>query len=297
MRVGIDLGGTKIEALVLDPRGEQLERVRVATPTTYGQTLDAITELVTSVERRHGPVPALGVGMPGTVDRRTGLVKNSNRLFMNGKPFEEDLKARLRRPVRCANDANCFAASEAVDGAGRGEHVVFGVIVGTGCGGGIAIDGRALDGAAGGAGEWGHNPLPWPAPEENPGPPCSCGQSGCMETWVSGPGFANDHARHTGQNLTPKEIADRAARGAEDARASLERYVSRLARGLATLVNVLDPDVIVLGGGMSNVDVLYEELPELVARWVFGGSGRIAIRKAVHGDSSGVRGAARLFGP
>lgn len=296
MRVGIDIGGTKIEAMLLDPRGQMLERVRVPTPGDYPATLVAVRDLVDGLGHRHGPIASVGVGMPGTITPKTGLVRNSNRLWMNGMPLERDLCQLLGRPVRCANDANCFAASEAVDGAGQGAHLVFGVIVGTGCGGGIAVDGQPWAGAAGNAGEWGHNPLPWPDSSEFPGPLCTCGQRGCIETWLSGPALAADHQRHTGQALSPVTIAEGAAAGEFEAQASLERFASRLARGLASVINLLDPDVVVLGGGMSNVDYLYRRVPELLPRWVFGELCQTAVRRAVHGDSSGVRGAAWLWG-
>lgn len=301
MRIGIDLGGTKIEGIALSPAGKEIARRRVATPRDYVASLDAIAALVRELERDAGPPPAtVGVGIPGTVVPRTGLVKNANSTWLNGRPLGRDLEQRLGRAVRLMNDANCFALSEATDGAASGAHVVFGVILGTGVGGGIVVDGRCLVGANLIAGEWGHNPLPWPTPDETPGPPCYCGQRACIETWLSGPGFERDHAEHTGVTLSSREIVRAASNGDPGAQASLARYHDRLGRALASLVNVLDPDVVVLGGGMSNLPGLPEAVSALLPRHIFAAGARsepLATRvvRAAHGDASGVRGAAWLW--
>jgi fructokinase len=295
MRIGIDLGGTKTEAIALDEGGAELLRQRVSTPRNYAGTVGAIRDLVLEVEAKLGQQGTVGVGMPGVLSPQTGLVKNANSTWLIGKPFDVDLSAALERPVRCENDANCLAVSEGTDGAGAGKHLVFGVIIGTGCGGGIAIDGRAHRGGNGVGGEWGHNPLPWPRDDERPGPACYCGKSGCLETWISGTGFGKDHVRVTGQEISTHEVVARAEAGDPDASATLERYISRLTRGLAHVVNLLDPDVIVLGGGMSNVQALYDRLPAAIASNVFSDVFETPIRPARHGDSSGVRGAARLW--
>jgi len=299
-RIGIDLGGTKIEAIALSPDGAEIARRRVATPRDYGASLDAIAELVQELERAADEAGTVGVGIPGTVVPRTGLVKNANSTWLNGRPLGRDLEERLGRPVRLMNDANCFALSEATDGAGAGAPVVFGVILGTGVGGGIVVDGRCLSGANLIAGEWGHNPLPWLTPDEQPGPPCYCGKHGCVETWLSGPGFERDHAEHTGRTLPGREIARAVASGDPGAVATLARYHDRLARALASLINVLDPDVVVLGGGMANVAGLAEAASALLPRYLFAagaGSDPVVTRvvHAAHGDTSGVRGAAWLW--
>jgi fructokinase len=297
MRIGFDIGGTKIEAVALDTAGAVLDRVRVSSPPDYEQTLDTVRDIVHGFEERLGQRGSVGVGMPGTLSPKTGLVKNANATWLNGRPFAQDLSRALTREVRCTNDANCLAASEATDGAAAGAAVVFAVILGSGCGGGVALHGRVHAGAHGVAGEWGHNGLPWPGPDEFPGPDCYCGKRGCIETWVSGKGFAADYARATGLARTGAEVADAARAGEPEAEAALERYTSRLARGLATVVNTLDPDVIVLGGGMSNVDRLYQTLPDLVAQYVFGREWDAPILRARYGDASGVRGAACLWNP
>ena len=296
MRIGVDLGGTKIEAVALSESGEFLVRQRVATPSDYESALHAIVTLVQGIEQdleRNGTV---GVGMPGTIVPATGLVKNANCQWLNGRPFGTDLCRLLDRQVRCANDANCLAASEARDGAAAGAQVVFAAILGTGCGGGVALNGHVHAGAGGLAGEWGHTALPWQTEDEYPGADCYCGLRGCVETWISGTGFAADYARASGRTCPAVEVAGAAAEGDPEATAALRRYESRLARSLATIVNVLDPDVIVLGGGMSNVLSLYETLPRLVPQYVFGKESTTPIRRAAHGDSSGVRGAAWLWG-
>lgn len=296
MRIGVDLGGTKIEAVALADDGTIVVRRRVATPREdYAATLDAIGHLVEAVVRETGHVGPVGVGMPGTISPATGRVKNANSTWLNGRPLHEDLERRLGRRVRLANDANCFALSEARDGAGAAAGVVFGVILGTGVGGGIVVDGRLLTGPNAVAGEWGHNALPWPGASEWPGPPCYCGRTGCVEVFLSGPGLRHEHRLRTGEALEATEIAEAAARGEEASRHTLEIYAHRLARGLAMVVNVLDPDVIVLGGGLSNLEVLYSRVPELWGDFVF--SDRVDTRLVPprHGDSSGVRGAAWLW--
>lgn len=298
MRIGIDLGGTKIEAMALSDDGRELERRRVPSPRNdYTATLSTITSLVEAVETRQGRPGSIGVGIPGAISPVTGLVKNANSTWLIGKPLDRDLTEALGRPVRLANDANCFAVSEATDGAAAGERVVFGVIVGTGTGGGVVVDGRPLVGANAIAGEWGHNPLPWPKPEELPGPACYCGKKGCIETWLSGPGFSASYERLTGDKLTAKEIVHLAQEGNAPAEKALRAYEHRMARALAGVINILDPDVIVLGGGMSNIERLYENVPKHWAEFVF--SDRIDTRLVPpkHGDSSGVRGAAWLWRP
>ncbi|MET0556321.1 MAG: ROK family protein [Vicinamibacteria bacterium] len=296
-RVGVDLGGTKIEATAVDAEGREHGRRRVATPRDdYEGTLAAVAGLVGDVERDLGAEAVVGVGMPGTIGP-SGLVKNANSVWLNGRRLADDLARVLPRRLRFANDANCLALSEAIDGAAAGASVVFGVIIGTGTGGGVALNGRAWGGPNGVGGEWGHNPLPWPRDDERPGPPCYCGLSGCLETWLSGPGVSRDHARVTGTRATAAEIADAATAGDVAAQATLERFCDRLARGLATVVNVLDPEVIVLGGGLSQIASLYERVPALLPRYVFSDTVVTPVRPPVHGDSSGVRGAARLWSP
>jgi fructokinase len=284
LRIGIDLGGTKIEALALDATGREVIRKRIPSPRgDYAATISAISSLVS--ELGEGSV---GIGIPGALSQVTGLVKNANSTWLIGQPLKEDLEKALGRPVRLENDANCFALSEATDGAGKGAAVVFGVILGTGVGGGIVVNGKVLSGANAIAGEWGHNPLPLPSAQDLPLPDCYCGRAGCIETYLSGPGLARDHELRTGRRLPPDEIV---ALGDQ----SLGRYVERLARALASVINLLDPDVIVLGGGMSKVGSLYTEVPRLWGRYVF--SDHVATRLAppAHGDSSGVRGAAWLW--
>jgi fructokinase len=296
MRIGVDLGGTKIEGVALAEDGRELARRRVATPRhDYGATLSAIVSLVGELERETGREGSVGVGMPGALSPASGLVKNANSTWLIGRPFDRDLAAALGRPVRCANDANCFALSEAVDGAGQGARVVFGVIVGTGTGGGIVVDGRVLTGPNAIAGEWGHNPLPWPRDDERPGPPCYCGKAGCVESFLSGPGLARDYRAATGTGLEAEEIARRAERGEREAHAALARYEDRMARSLATVLNLLDPDVVVLGGGMSLITRLYESVPRLWQAWAFSDRIQTPLRPPRHGDASGVRGAAWLW--
>jgi fructokinase len=297
VRIGIDLGGTKIEAIALDARGGECFRRRVATPTgRYRDTLDAVAALVAEAESVAGAGRAsVGIGIPGVVSAATGLVKNANSTWLNGKPLAEDLARRLQRPVRLANDANCFALSEATDGAAAGRAIVFGVILGTGVGGGLVVNGHVLTGANAIAGEWGHNPLPWPASGEWPGPACYCGRTGCIETFLSGPGLAEDHARETGTRLDAMSIAAAASAGEPSARTTLDRYRQRIARALASVINVVDPDVIVLGGGLSNLEGLCTHVPRLWTEFVFSDRVDTDVVKAAHGDSSGVRGAAWLW--
>lgn len=300
LRVGVDLGGTKIEAVVLGPDGRELVRRRVPTPRGYEESIEAITALVEDVERVARAKGTVGVGIPGCIVPATGLVKNANSVWLNGRPFARDLAQRMGRPVRVMNDANCFALSEAADGAAAGAHVVFGVILGTGVGGGIVVGNECLVGANSLAGEWGHNPLPWMTREEYPGPTCYCGRCGCIEAWLSGPGLAQDYERRTGRALGTHEIVQAAAAGEERASLTMSFYYDRLARALAALINIVDPDVIVLGGGMSNLPDLLDRVSENLPRYIFD-AGSIdtllatRIVRAVHGDSSGVRGAARLW--
>ena len=295
-RIGIDLGGTKIEAAAVDASGSVHARRRVATPShDYRATVAAIIALTAAIEQEIGAPAPVGVGIPGAVSPATGLVKNANSTWLIGRPLQRDLEAALGRPTRLANDANCFALSEATDGAAAGMGTVFGVILGTGVGGGVAIRGQLLAGANAIAGEWGHNPLPWPAADEMPGPRCYCGRQGCVETFLSGPALVADHRRHTGRKMSAPQIAGAAARGDPECGATLERYTRRGARGLASVINLLDPDAIVLGGGLSAIAALYEDVPRLWGQYVF--SDRVVTRllPPAHGDSSGVRGAAWLW--
>ncbi|MCZ7680093.1 MAG: ROK family protein [Sandaracinaceae bacterium] len=297
MRIGVDLGGTKIEAIALDDDGSERARLRVPTPGSagYEAVVAAVRGLVLDIERMAGGRGTVGVGTPGAISPSTGLLKNSNTVALNGRPLDRDLAQALEREVRVANDADCFTLSEAIDGAAAGAPTVFGVIVGTGTGGGIVAHGRLLSGPNAIAGEWGHDPLPWPSLEELPGPECYCGKRGCIETWLSGPGLAADHERATGARLAPKEIAARMAAGDAGARATLERHADRFARALSMVINVLDPHVIVLGGGVSNLAHLYEAVPARWDRYVAGDGVRTSLVPARHGDSSGVRGAAWLW--
>ncbi len=296
-RIGIDLGGTKIEGLLLGAGGEEITRERIATPRhDYEATIAAIAGLVSRLDAVAGMRASVGIGMPGSLSPATGRVQNANSTWLNAKAFDIDLAAALGRPVRLANDANCFALSESVDGAGAGARSVFGVILGTGCGGGVVIDGRLIDGPRGIGGEWGHNPLPWATADEHPGPECWCGRRGCMETWVSGKGLEDDHLRETGTAAPAAEIARMASSGDTAAIATLDRHVSRLARGLAGVVNIIDPEVIVLGGGLSQLRHLYEQLPSLMARYIFSDHATVIVRPPKWGDSGGARGAAWLWG-
>ncbi|MCS3432372.1 fructokinase [Klebsiella sp. BIGb0407] len=299
MRIGIDLGGTKTEVIALADDGAELFRHRLPTPKNdYQATIRTIVELVTKAEAATGARGSVGIGIPGSISPYTRVVKNANSTWLNGQPFDRDLQLALGRDVRLANDANCLAVSEAIDGAASGAEIVFAVIIGTGCGSGIAIQGRSLIGGNGTAGEWGHNPLPWMDDEElhlRRQLPCYCGKQGCIETFVSGSGFNADYQRLSGESLSGQDIIARAVQHDALAEQALRRYETRLAKSLAHIVNILDPDVIVLGGGMSNVDRLYQTLPQLIKPWVFGGECETPILKALHGDSSGVRGAAWLW--
>jgi fructokinase len=298
IRVGIDLGGTKTEAIVLAADGRELLRRRVPTPKDdYRGTIATIVALIHDVEAAVGATGTVGIGIPGAISPATGLVKNANSTWLIGQPLDRDLEQALGRPIRLQNDANCLAVSEATDGAAAGCDVVFVVIIGTGVGGGIVVHGRPLTGRNAIAGEWGHNPLPWPADDERPGPACYCGLHGCLETMISGPGLARDHRLVTGKDLRSEEIVAAANAGDEAAEATLRRYESRLARGLAHVINLLDPDVIVLGGGLSNLDRLYRHVPAIWSEWVFSDRVDTPLVKARHGDSSGVRGAAWLWQP
>jgi fructokinase len=292
IRIGVDFGGTKIEAAALDAEGRFQARVREASPGSYAASLEVVRDLIAEAERQAGVSGAtIGLGIPGSPSPAHGLIRNANTTHLNGKPFQVDLERVLDRPVRLANDANCLALSEATDGAGEGFHVVFGVIIGTGCGSGITVGRQVLAGANGIAGEWGHTPLPWPRPDELPGPGCFCGRLNCLENWISGPGFVRAHG--TGQ--TAQEIVAAAQAGDPKAVASLDDYIDRLARGLAVIADIVDPDVVVLAGGMSNVEALYPRLPAAIESYTFSDANTTPVVKALHGDSSGVRGAAWLW--
>lgn len=295
-RTGIDLGGTKIEGVMLGPDGEIIASRRTPSPRgDYAASIEAIAGMVEAIEAEAGVRGSIGIGAPGSISPVTGKSQGSNSTWLNGRNLLADLTRRLGRPVRVANDANCFALSEACDGAGAGARTVFGIIIGTGCGGGIVFDGRLVDGPNAIGGEWGHNPLPWPQGDEHPGPLCWCGRAGCLEQWVSGTGLAADHLRRTGENTTADAIASRAAAGDGTARETLTRHAGRLARGIAHVVNLIDPEVIVLGGGLSKLGGLYADLPRLVTPHVFAAAPRVDIRPPRWGDASGVRGAARLW--
>jgi fructokinase len=299
IRIGVDFGGTKIEAAAIDEAGRFLARIRRPNPRVYEAALQAVVELVAEAEAeaQSGPCERIGVAAPGSVSPRSGDLRNANSTWLNGRPFRSDLEAALGRAVRLANDANCLALSEAVDGAAAGAKVAFAMILGTGCGAGIAVGARAVDGLNGIAGEVGHTPLPWPTPAETPGPDCWCGLKGCLETYISGTGLERDYRSATGAALSSPQIIEAARGGEAQAQAALDRYVDRLARGLAVVTDLIDPDVIVLGGGMSNVDELYQRLPGQIAPYVFSDVFETPIVKALHGDSSGVRGAAWLWPP
>jgi fructokinase len=296
MRIGVDLGGTKIEFVALESDGRELHRHRVPTPRgDYDGTLRAIREGVEKIEGEFKREASVGVGIPGTISGITHNVKNANSTWMNGRPFDRDLSVALNREVRCANDANCLAVSEATDGAGAGKRVVFAVVLGTGCGGGLAIDGRVHNGRNGVAGEWGHTTLPWMRAEEYPGPECYCGYRGCIETWISGTGLEADYERATKTKLNGKEIVARSDAGEQAAQETLARYEHRLTRSLAQMINILDPDIIVLGGGVSQVPRLYRDVPQRLKDYVFGREADTPVVVAKHGDASGVRGAAWLW--
>ncbi len=298
MRIGIDIGGTKIEAAALARDGTIRLRRRIATPQgDYAGILASVKALIEEVEAELGPAASVGVAHPGTVSPRTGLVKNANSTCLIGRPLDRDLAAALGRPVRLANDANCFALSEATDGAAQGAEAAFGVILGTGVGGGIVVAGRLLIGVNAIAGEWGHSPLPWPRDDERPGPLCYCGQHGCIETFLSGPGLARDHRAITGEDAEPRRIAMRAAQGDPAAGRTLERYLDRLARSLATVINLLDPEIIVLGGGLGQIDAIYRAVPRLWGAYAFSDSVATKLVPPRWGDASGARGAAWLWPP
>ncbi len=296
IRIGVDLGGTKIEFVALERDGRELHRQRIATPRfDYEETVRAVAEGVEGIEKKLGRRATVGMGIPGTISTKTGLVKNANSTWLNAQPFDKDLSRALGREVRCANDANCLAVSEATDGAGAGKHVVFAVILGTGCGGGIAVDGRVHSGSNGVGGEWGHNTLPWMRPEEYPGQACYCGRNGCIETWISGTGLEADYERATDVALKGPEIIARSGAGEAAAVAALDRFEDRLTRSLAGVINLLDPDIIVLGGGVSQIPRLYQNVPGRLKEYVFGKEADTPVLPAKHGDASGVRGAAWLW--
>lgn len=295
-RIGIDLGGTKIEGLLIGPGGQELARQRIKTPRhDYDGTLRELRALVEHLEQQAGLAATVGLGMPGSISPKSGLGQNANSTWLNGRPFAKDLAAAMGRPVRVANDANCFALSEAVDGAGQTARIVFGVILGTGTGGGLVVDRHIVDGPNGTGGEWGHMPLPWAEADEFPGRKCFCGRTGCMETWVAGPSLEAQYAEASGTTLTASDIAAHAKDGDETASRTLERHASRLARGLAQIVNITDPDVIVLGGGLSRLGHLYDVLPRLMAPWILSDQPSVTIVPPVWGDAGGVRGAAWLW--
>lgn len=295
-RIGIDVGGTKIEAILLGPDGQEEGRKRVnAKRGDYEATIQTITDLVNALENDLPTPAAVGIGIPGTIDRTTGLVKNANSTWLNGKPMDKDTQQALGRPVRFQNDANCFALSEATDGAGAGADVVFGVIIGTGCGGGLVVNGAVVGGANGIAGEWGHNSLPWPQPGDMPTPSCYCGLTGCIETYLSGPGLVRDHMKSTGDPLEAEDLVALAGEGDKQCLGSLARYEERLARALSAIINIVDPDVIVLGGGLSNITRFYHTVPPLLARFAMSRELTTRLVQNHHGDSSGVRGAAWLW--
>ena len=301
IRIGIDLGGTKIEGIALDEKGVELARERVDTPAgDYQGTLVAIKALIEGIEKeiKTSQPASIGICTPGALSyakSSEGLLKNSNSVCMNGKPVLKDLEVLLRRQIKMTNDANCFALSEATDGAARGEEIVFGVIVGTGVGAGIVVNGHVLNGANAIAGEWGHNPLPWPEDDERPGLTCYCGKNGCIETFLSGPGLANNYEMDTGHVLTSRQIVTHAGQGDADCEQALQRYERRMAKALAHVINILDPNVIVLGGGMGNIKRLYQNVPKLWGEYVFSDTVSTKLLAPVYGDSSGVRGAAWLW--
>ena len=295
-RIGIDLGGTKIEGVILDDKGHEAARHRVPTPAgDYAATLDAVVELITHLNDHCDDARApVGICTPGTPSRKTGLMKNCNSICLNGKPFKSDLEQRLGNAIQLSNDANCLALSEWHDGAASGGHIVFAVILGTGVGGGLLMNGSIVEGAGGVGGEWGHIPLPLPSDLERPGPQCYCGQHGCMETWCSGPALAHDHAVHTDVRLDPEQIIEAMRQGQSEAAASVDRWMDRLARGIASVCNIVDPDVLVFGGGLSSIDMIYDQLPSRLMDYVFSDDVPANIVPAKHGAASGVRGAARL---
>jgi len=295
IQIGIDFGGTKIEAAALNAAGDFIKRIRVGNPGAYNAALAIVHDLVQRIENELGERGTVGLGVPGSISPTTGVMRNANSVYLNGRPFREDLEKTLGRSIRMANDANCLALSEAVDGAAKGARVAFAVILGTGCGGGLVVGGKLIEGANGVAGEWGHMPLPWPTPEELPGPTCWCGQTGCLEYWISGTGLQRDYASATGEKLAGERIIADYRAGRPEAVAAFERYIGRLGRAIAVLCNIVDPDVVVMGGGLSNVAEIYELLPAAVAKRIFSDVVRTKFVQACWGDSSGVRGAARLW--
>ncbi len=297
IRIGVDFGGTKIEAAALDADGRFQARVRAPNPRDYPASLQVVRDLVAEAERQAGARGTIGIGMPGSISPRTGRIRNANSTWLNDRPFREDLTAVLGREIRLANDANCLALSEAVDGAGAGSRVVFAAILGTGCGGGLVVNGQLVEGGNGVAGEWGHMPLPWPNASELPAPVCWCGRTGCCELYLSGTGLEAAFTRAGGGAVSAQTIVAAAQAGEAKARAVLADYHHRLARGLAVICDLVDPDVIVLGGGLSNMAALYETLPAAIAPFVFTDTFETLVRPALHGDSSGVRGAAWLWPP
>lgn len=298
MRIGIDLGGTKIEGIALNDKGEELFRKRINSPQgNYQNTLNAIVELINEIEKATQITGSVGVGIPGTVSPQTGLIKNANSTWLIGHPLKKDLEKILEREIRIQNDANCFVVSEATDGAAKNAEIVFGVIIGTGTGGGVFVRGQSIIGANAIAGEWGHNPLPWPNEKEYPGKECYCGQLGCIETWLSGPSFEREHKEfnYLEKSVPAKQIIAYAEDNNEIAQASLRRYEERLAKSLASVINIIDPSIIVLGGGMSNIESLYLNVPKLWGKYVFSDHVTTQLVAPLHGDSSGVRGAAWLW--
>jgi len=295
-RIGIDLGGTKIASIVLDHQGHVLHEKRIASPRNdYKNTVSCICEIVSGLERDLEHKALVGIGIPGSVSPQTGVVQNANSTWLNGQPLREDLTSALGREVRIENDANCFALSEALEGAGRGSRMVFGVILGTGCGGGLVFDNQLISGPHAIGGEWGHTPLPWPTADETGVVKCWCGKNDCIEGWISGTGMAADHFRHNKIRLQATEIAQKAQNGDLAALDTLNRFMSRLARGLALMVNIIDPDAIVLGGGLSNIDMIYEKVPEIMQPYIFADHFKPCILRPTFGDASGVRGAAHLW--
>ncbi len=296
IRIGIDLGGTKIEGIALSEAGEELFRQRIATPQgDYQRTLHSIVDLIKQIETGIDEQGSIGICTPGSLSPATGLLRNSNSVCMNGKPVLDDLQNLLHKEIRIANDANCFALSEATDGVARDASVVFGVIIGTGTGAGVVIDKKVLPGANSIAGEWGHYPLPWPNDDELPGAECYCGKLGCIETWLSGPGIVRDHELYNNEFIDPEALDGKARFGDEDAIETFQRYENRMARSLAHVINILDPDVIVLGGGMGNIKRLYKNVPDILGDYVFSDTVKTKLLAPLHGDSSGVRGAAWLW--